>query len=113
LAADDEVIHRVLDGLQMLNLVEIHKESYAPETQQILERFLGRQLKPTPEGADASIGIRYLVLAHRTWICYSRKNTHFPENSRDWFLRNTNYHQFATKSEIRQSQLSKRIHENL
>jgi len=79
LAADDEVIHRVLDGLQMLNLVEIHKESYAPETQQILERFLGRQLKPTPEGADAGVGIRYLVLAHRTWICYSRKNTHFPE----------------------------------
>jgi hypothetical protein len=96
LAADDEVIHRVLDGLQMLNLVEIHKESYAPETQQIHERFLGRQLKPSSEGADAGVGIRYLVLAHRTWICYSRKNTHFPKNSRGLFLENTNYHEFAT-----------------
>jgi hypothetical protein len=79
LAADDEVIHRVLDGLQMLNLIEINEKRNALELQKVLERFLGRQLKPTPEGADASIGIRYLVLAHRTWICYSRKNTHFPE----------------------------------
>jgi hypothetical protein len=96
LAADDEVIHRILNGLQMLNLVEIHKKSYAPETQQIHKRFLGRQLKPPPEGADAGVGIWDLVLAHRTRICYSRKNTHFPKNGRGLFLENMNHHQFAT-----------------
>ena len=96
MAADDEIIHRILDGLQMLNLVEINEKRNALELQKVLERFLGRQLKPPPEGADAGVGIWDLVLAHRTRICYSRKNTHFPKNGRGLFLENMNHHQFAT-----------------
>jgi hypothetical protein len=64
LAANDEVVHCILDGLQMLNLIKIDEESHSLEAKKILERFLSRHAEAPPEGTDTGIGIWDLVFAH-------------------------------------------------
>ena len=66
LAADNQIIHGILNRLQVLNLVEFHEKGNPSKFVQIPERFSGGDAEPLAESPDTSICVWYLKSGHST-----------------------------------------------